>query len=504
MRRHALLQVLQHVAGHEDGQLPVLDGHVRLDEALDHGQGDRHDFRDEDVRVVVHQGSNHLARRYPQAVLVIVVLVGAPVVLLDLLLPRLGLRDLLRFAALEGVGEGLDGDLADVLQLLRRQNTRASLLEALCHAVGTGLQGTHVDRLLAAALQLGQDAREELVDQLAEDLSLQLGAVARGVAELTPGLEGHVADLFRHGEVEDGQERLSSLRHIRRVALAQLLHEGVHALEGIPQVLHGRGAHDHDLDLAVLVRQQGEVHLLVVVNGVPRRLVELPRGKLELLEDAGQDVGHEGQEVRLHRPADALRSLQHVLLDGVAGGQVRHRRRRSHGLHDALSVRAEARRASGLCQQGDALEGLAQEGSLLGVVQNGRDQLLEHGHQLPIVRREAILHLPGDDRDERHRMPLDGQDVRLQLLPKLLHDRLHEGLEDLALHFLPVQLEGLHAASDHALAGVVERGQEVGQQLLRERLGRHEVGVVLGKLGHRAPSGVLDPRVRALQVDLDA
>mmetsp|Transcript_946 Transcript_946/g.2666 ORF Transcript_946/g.2666 Transcript_946/m.2666 type:complete len:612 (+) Transcript_946:510-2345(+) len=484
---HAGLKVCEVVTRQEHGHLPVLHRYGRLDQLLDQRQGDPQQLRHVLFGVVMHECPVDLAARDAQ-VLLILVLVLAGLLLLTGLSSSLVLGLLLLLSAREGGAERVHCHHPNVLHLVGGQDARAGLLQACNNSVSPRLEPLRIHWARCRHFQRRDDAVQELVDQLREHFAL--AAVAGRRAELAPGLECEVADLLAHREVEDRQQGLRRLRDERSVMLAQLFHERVHAFDGVLEVLHLGSAHDHHLHLAILPLHHGQVDLVVVVQAFPRLGRELLGRKCEFLKDGGKDVRDEGQEVALHREADPLGRLHHVLLDGVVGGQVRGLGRLDHRLHDALCVRLEASRADGLSQQRDAFEGLPQEHALLGAVQHGRDQLLEDRHQRAVVRGETVLHLARDDRDVGDSLLLDADILALQLLAELLHHGRHEGLQKLALHRLAVELEGLHAAAEHPLVRVVQALQELGQQLLRHGVAGQDLVVVHGELREGAPGRV--------------
>mmetsp|Transcript_47022 Transcript_47022/g.134574 ORF Transcript_47022/g.134574 Transcript_47022/m.134574 type:complete len:561 (+) Transcript_47022:839-2521(+) len=441
---------------------------------------------------MLHDGTRDLAKGYPQrllltVLLILVVLVRYRASLAGCRFGRAFLHPLC--SALQGLRDKPQADLAEMLHLLCRQDARPTLLQASRDAIHARLEREEI-RLGFLRLHLRQGPVEELHDELPHHLGLAV--LPRAFAELGPGLIGQIADLLAHGELEDWQQCRGGLSDEGRVGTAKLVHEAQHTLECTLQVLHLRRVHDHDLVLAVL-GDDCEVHLLPFVPALLRG-VQLPGLEGEFLEDPRQDVRHEGEEVFLEDTADALRSRHHVLLDGVIAGQVRHLRRLDHRLHDDLRVCEESLTAHGLGQEGDALEALAQEGALLDLVQHAVDDRLQVGHQRPVVGREGVAHLPGDDGDEGDGLLLEGGPC-LQLHPTFLHEWLQEWLQVVSLHGLTVVLKGLHAAQGHARATVVHAFDELGQQLGSPSVRRDNVRMVLGELSDRAPSGVADPHM---------
>mmetsp|Transcript_80997 Transcript_80997/g.203879 ORF Transcript_80997/g.203879 Transcript_80997/m.203879 type:complete len:549 (+) Transcript_80997:1412-3058(+) len=248
--------------------------------------------------------------------------------------------------------------------------------------------------------------------------------------------------------------------------------------------------------------RHGEVDLASLLEVVDAVSVELPGRQVQLLQDAWEDVRHEGNEVLLHGAADALRGCHHVLLHGIVARQIRDSGGLDHGLHDGLGVCSEARAADCLGQQGDALEALAEEGAFLHFVQHGLDDLFEERHEGAIVLSEGILDLARDDGDEGNSLLLKSA-ARLELGTEFLHERLNEGLQILALDCLPVVLECLHTAQRDPAAGVVEALQELRQQLRRPGVRGDGLCVVLGELRHGAPGGVAHARVGGGELRLD-
>mmetsp|Transcript_61657 Transcript_61657/g.143448 ORF Transcript_61657/g.143448 Transcript_61657/m.143448 type:complete len:356 (-) Transcript_61657:116-1183(-) len=353
---------------------------------------------------MVHERPNHLTTSNPEGRFVLVRLVIRILVLTSF---SFGPVFLLLLSPLEGLVHYVQGNLANLLQLLKGEDGLAGLLEASSDAICAGLERSCIHAVANTLCQLGQHTLEEAVHQPCEDLTLT--ASASDLTELTPRLKGQGTDLLRHRKLKDWQQSFCCLHHERSIMLAKLLCEGVDALHGILQVLHCRSAHDQALHIPILVGHQCQVHFLVIVDVVFCGAVEFLRSKLELFKDTGQDVGQERQEVSLHRPADALGCLQHVLLHWIARWQVRHRHCLDHGLHDALHVCTESGRAHGLCKQRRALESLAKHRSLCRIVQHFRDELLQDGHQLPVVLGEAILHLVCQNCNEGHRVPPYGK-----------------------------------------------------------------------------------------------
>mmetsp|Transcript_31895 Transcript_31895/g.91931 ORF Transcript_31895/g.91931 Transcript_31895/m.91931 type:complete len:228 (-) Transcript_31895:2114-2797(-) len=225
MRDYPRAQVLEHVADHEEGEAVVRPSSVRLDELVDQLHAHAQAVRHERVGVVLHQGADHLAACDAQIRPLLLVLVYLALVVVGLLRRPPAL--LVRVADLEGGAHGLESHLADVLDLIGRQHSAAGLLEARGDAIGRRLQPLQVEVRVGPpeVLELGQNPLEELLHQLPDDVGV--AALSRGLAQQAPRVEGQVADLLGHREVEDQQQRLGSLCDERRVHLAQLLHEGV-------------------------------------------------------------------------------------------------------------------------------------------------------------------------------------------------------------------------------------------------------------------------------------
>mmetsp|Transcript_16743 Transcript_16743/g.29907 ORF Transcript_16743/g.29907 Transcript_16743/m.29907 type:complete len:264 (-) Transcript_16743:459-1250(-) len=262
------------------------------------------------------------------------------------------------------------------------------------------------------------------------------------MAELAPGLEGHLPDFFPHVELEDGQQSLRSLSNEGRIPLSQLLYEGMDALHRVLHVLQLRIAHHQDLGLPVVSRNHGDAQIVWIelcLHFVVFFWLQLQHGK-----NPRQQMRHEGQEIFPKYGTDSLSSGHHILLDWVISRQVWHLSCSNHRLHNDLRIWPEGVLAHGGGQQRDALERLAEEDSLLDLVNCVCNDLLEHRHQGRVILGKSILNLSCNHCNESDRLTLECLRT-LKLLTKPLHQSLYEGLEILALDVLSEMLEGTHA-----------------------------------------------------------
>mmetsp|Transcript_114965 Transcript_114965/g.199303 ORF Transcript_114965/g.199303 Transcript_114965/m.199303 type:complete len:320 (+) Transcript_114965:1517-2476(+) len=198
----------------------------------------------------------------------------------------------------------------------------------------------------------------------------------------------------------------------------------------------------------------------------------------------------EGQEVFLKRVAQSFCCGHHVLKYRVVLWHVRHLSCLDHCLHDDLSICTKCCASHCASKEGNALECLAQQGTLLSLVHSTFNHLLQHRHQVRIVLCEAALDLPGNCRHACDCLTLQDRHWVLQLFTELLHESLCGHLEVFPLQLGPIVLEEPHACQHCARTGIAEACQHLSQQLRRLTLLRDGLRLVLHQLGQSTPGHV--------------